>query len=57
MKAHSFPEPGRDFVGCLSCHCGDVVKRLGPIAISPVLEAQQRAGEEDQSVPGWDHGA
>lgn len=57
MTAHAFPERDLDFVGCVSCHCGAVIRRVGPIGISPTLEAQQRAGEEDQSEPGWDQGA
>lgn len=54
---HTFAEVSPGHVGCVSCHCGDVVAMHGPIGISPVIEAQQRAGEEDQSVPGWDGGA
>ncbi len=54
---HTFPDVAVDHVGCVACHCGSVLTMHGPIGISPVIEAQQRAGEEDQSVPGWDGGA
>ena len=53
---HTFPDVPRGHVGCVPCDCGEVLAMHGPIGISPVIEAQQRAGEEDQSVPGWDGG-
>lgn len=31
--------------------------RFGPRRVDPLLERQKLAGEEDQSVPGWDQGA
>ena len=39
--------------------CGSNACRRGPrrSEVEPLLQRQQVAGEEDQSVPGWDQGA
>lgn len=49
-----FPEVPEGYVGCVASLCGNVIAMYGPINEDPVVAAQNRAGEEDQSQPGWD---
>lgn len=52
-----FPDVPEGFTGCVMSKCGRVRAHYGPIHESPTLTRQRTAGEEDQTVPGWDQGA
>lgn len=49
-----FPDVPEGYVGCVTSLCGTVIAMYGPIEENPTIAAQNRAGEEDQSQPGWD---
>jgi len=56
MAEVEFPEVPDGFEGCVWSKCGRVRIHYGPVAEDEdeELAAQVRAGEEDQSQPGWD---
>ena len=54
MRTVEFPEVPDDFEGCLWSKCGTVVAMYRHREEDPSIAAQNRAGEEDQSQPGWD---
>lgn len=51
METVEFPEVPEGYVGCVWSTCGQVRAHYGPISRNPAREAQDRAGEEDQSPP------
>lgn len=54
MDEVEFPEVPEGFVGCVWSKCGTVRAHYRPTQVNPSLEAQKRAGEEDQSAEGWE---
>ena len=48
------PEVPDGYTGCVWSLDGSAVACRGSSRVNPSLEAQKRAGEEDQSQPGWD---
>lgn len=54
MHEVEFPPVPDDYEGCVWSLCGTVVAMYGRSQPNPTLEAQQRAGEEDQSREGWE---
>lgn len=55
MESAVFPEVPDGFVGCVASLDGRILAHYGSVHDDdPSLAAQERAGEEDQSQPGWD---
>ncbi len=53
---HEYPPVPDGFEGCVTSLDGQAIACYGPVYEDPSLIRQQIAGEEDQSVPGWDSG-
>jgi hypothetical protein len=55
ILGHKFPDIPEGFRGCVTSLDGKARVHVGPRREEdPLLAAQRRAGEEDQTQPGWD---